>query len=432
MIDLLKSNATMDDLENQIKAIIYNDMIAALSKFTAEDNARLNAEINPKIIDLKIILENGVKKTIVSFNSDELECLYKCFTNGRYCISAFCDCFIKNWNNKVIFLKNDYYFLESNKVSESSNYIELLELISYSLQKYLSNVLRVPNPTLISILSGQSYERNELRESIAFGNTIDGIEFDFKYDKPILFSFDKLRQCRKALEVAYIKDRKKDENKKFVFLCHQKSEWYIYGLVSEKKVEQYPKITFKGKSSWILTYPVFDENHKYSQEYKAVQYKNDLLGFPSEQNLKDSHRKIFENFFSENSQKLWKIAKAAEKVGKGTTLIFTNDSEEIKRIKSKNLGTNIKKINLYTMLDSKNNIIKNLCSVDGAVIVNEKAECECFAVILDGEALLNGDPSTGSRHNSAKNYIAIKKKKRSEFRYIAVVVSDDSYTEVYY
>ena len=111
--------------------------------------------------------------------------------------------------------------------------------------------------------------------------------------------------------------------------------------------------------------------------------------------------------------------------------MFTDDLEEIERIKKQRLGTSIQKINLYDMIDSGNKTLENLCSVDGAVIVNEKAECECFAVILDGNSVIEGDPSTGSRHNSAKNYIALKKKTRKKFRYIAVVVSDDSYTEVY-
>ncbi|MCI5126192.1 MAG: hypothetical protein D3925_17385 [Candidatus Electrothrix sp. AR5] len=66
------------------------------------------------------------------------------------------------------------------------------------------------------------------------------------------------------------------------------------------------------------------------------------------------------------------------------------------------------------------NLLRNLTSIDGAVLLNPKGTCYALGVILDGIATKDGNPARGARYNSAIRYIH-----SSKHSALAVVVSED-------
>jgi hypothetical protein len=65
------------------------------------------------------------------------------------------------------------------------------------------------------------------------------------------------------------------------------------------------------------------------------------------------------------------------------------------------------------------NLIQDITSIDGAVLLDPKGQCYAIGVILDGLASDDGDPGRGARYNSAIRYIDSKKDS------IAFVISED-------
>lgn len=73
-------------------------------------------------------------------------------------------------------------------------------------------------------------------------------------------------------------------------------------------------------------------------------------------------------------------------------------------------------------------VILNISSIDGAIMMDENCISYGVGLIVDGEAIVKGDVSRGARYNSIYNYIHIKK--REDKRYLAIVVSEDGMVDV--
>ena len=71
----------------------------------------------------------------------------------------------------------------------------------------------------------------------------------------------------------------------------------------------------------------------------------------------------------------------------------------------------------------KPDLLAQLTTIDGAVILSPDGKCYAIGGILDGLASVEGDPSRGARYNSAIRYV-----KSSKASCLAVVVSEDGGT----
>ena len=71
-------------------------------------------------------------------------------------------------------------------------------------------------------------------------------------------------------------------------------------------------------------------------------------------------------------------------------------------------------------------MIKNITSIDGAIILDRHGVCHSIGTILDGIANNKGTSARGARYNSAIRYVENNKKKC-----IAVIISEDGMVDLY-
>lgn len=411
---------------------LYTDLVNTFCRFTLFNQDTIKQKIT--LDDLCVILESNPEnpdkpwRFKVSIN----QIISTRFDSGYIAISEMCESFSKYWNNfNFNYLTNDDVSLKIEAIpfSRSMYYSRMLSAISQRLAERLYLEFDLPDPGVITALSCQFYETKSCSGVLVLSHKgIRSIPFSVAFTENIVLDYENLRHCRKVLEAS--------SKTQCVCMCKNGEQWVLKGYVDFDLCKRQPRIKISGNSSWDITVPLVYEDH--INESIIVRYQNGLFGFPTEQKLNvDEFEKHMQKCFVKTAPLLTEIAKVAESiVENGTTLIFTNDANEISRLQKYRRGTNIKKISLVDNSGKcKSELIKNLCAIDGALVIDENGCCVCYGVILDGEAVEKGDPSTGSRHNSVKNYIKWKKnnpKRNPKHSYTAVVISDDKYTEVYY
>lgn len=110
------------------------------------------------------------------------------------------------------------------------------------------------------------------------------------------------------------------------------------------------------------------------------------------------------------------LIKQAQTEAHGTMLLISDAAEaEAKRLCTQ--ATPVVPIKLTP------DLLAQLTTIDGAVILSPDGNCYAIGGILDGLASEEGDPSRGARYNSAVRYV-----KSSEANCLAVVVSEDGGT----
>ena len=71
-------------------------------------------------------------------------------------------------------------------------------------------------------------------------------------------------------------------------------------------------------------------------------------------------------------------------------------------------------------------LVRNVTSIDGAILLDVTGTCYSIGVILDGMAMTNGNPERGSRYNSAVRYVEGNKGKC-----VAIIISEDGMVDLY-
>ncbi|MBN1210722.1 MAG: diadenylate cyclase [Myxococcaceae bacterium] len=112
-------------------------------------------------------------------------------------------------------------------------------------------------------------------------------------------------------------------------------------------------------------------------------------------------------------------ASLASRSGVGTIILISEGAiAEAKRLRSQSTPI------VPSKIDSS--VLSRLARIDGAILFDSHGVCHAFGVILDGSAKEGlGDPSRGSRFNSAVRYV-----ESSEFNCMAVVISDDGIVNI--
>lgn len=412
---------------------LYTDLVNTFCRFTLFNQDSIKEKIT--LDDLNVILEPNPEnsKKPWKFNVFIDPKISTRFDNGYITISEMCVSFSKYWNDfnfNYLTKDNGVLKIEASQFYCSIYYSRMLSAISQHLAERLYLEFDLPDPGVITALSCQIYETKSCSGILALSHKEKrATPFSVVFAEKIVFDYENLRHCRKVLEAS--------SKNQCVYMCKKGEHWFLKGYVDFDLCKRQPRIKISGNSSWDITIPLGYKDHVVKESI-IVRYQNGLFGFPTEQKLNvDEFGKQMQKCFVNTAPLLTKIAKVAESsVENGTTLIFTNDSDEISRLQKYRRGTNIKKISLIDDSgECRSELIKNLCAIDGALVIDENGCCVCYGVILDGEAVEKGDPSTGSRHNSVKNYIKWKKinpKHKPQYSYVAVVISDDKYTEVYY
>ena len=133
----------------------------------------------------------------------------------------------------------------------------------------------------------------------------------------------------------------------------------------------------------------------------------------------DLLKRIFLEISTEDLEKLWKIVDTATRQKHGTLLIISNDADT-EAVRLANQSTYIEP----TMLNES--LIRNVTSIDGAVLLDSHGICHSIGVILDGIATIKGASARGARYNSAVRYVENNKKKC-----VAVIISEDGIVDLY-
>lgn len=222
---------------------------------------------------------------------------------------------------------------------------------------------------------------------------------------------------------------------------HSMNDRIIRKLLEAAKT--YPLVVYNGDIIGIATEKIHCQ-HEYilrvlghlAWEYRINDVSqficaNSLYKIPSSHTnsqLISSNLKKFFNLGEEDIGIFLDIVNQASK-GHGALIIITDNAEaESERLCLLNRGIQIQPF--YICEDSQG-VISDLSTIDGAVILDNTLKCYAFGVILDGEAVLPGTPSRGSRYNSAKNYVMLKQKKDSKHKYMAIVISEDGMVNVF-
>ncbi|GHO73943.1 hypothetical protein KSD_17140 [Ktedonobacter sp. SOSP1-85] len=191
----------------------------------------------------------------------------------------------------------------------------------------------------------------------------------------------------------------------------------IYGLGSledgyDPTSESVFFITIIGQGTW--------EIYHCEQCLLHVQYGRPMLPHPrlDREHFIDIAERVFKDAEMCNATILWELAQAAAHAEHGTMLIVSADAAgEARRLSAQAI--------VIDAVPVTANDIGPLTAIDGAVLVDPKGMMHAIGVILDGVATEVGDPSRGSRYNSAVRYLGT-----SEIATLIILVSEDGMINV--
>jgi len=128
-----------------------------------------------------------------------------------------------------------------------------------------------------------------------------------------------------------------------------------------------------------------------------------------------SLKRVFQGIDKGRLNTLWDITLGATKQKHGTILAISSEAaKEAVRLNSQCFK--IKPIRI------RKDIVYQMTSIDGAVLIDIDGTCHAIGVILDGIATSNGDSSRGARYNSAIRYYDYMESKAET---VLVVISED-------
>ncbi len=229
------------------------------------------------------------------------------------------------------------------------------------------------------------------------------VDVALKLASPI--RLNEYRKVRKFLEVA----------SESLFLYSNGSE--ILGLARLKgtydpRNEDLIIISFSGSHKWELIHD--------SYTMMIVEYTNPNLPQlkVNKEIFEDVLTRTFLGISQDDLGKLWSIVNTSTQQKHGTLIIISVEAEkEAKRLERQ--STRIESM----MLDD---LVLNVTSIDGAVLLDSHGICYSIGVILDGIASEKGSSARGARYNSAIRYVEGNRKKC-----VAVIISEDGMVDLY-
>lgn len=192
------------------------------------------------------------------------------------------------------------------------------------------------------------------------------------------------RMVRKFLEIS---------NESSAIICDSA---LIYGL-GELRGKYNPKeenifvINFTSHFKWEVSH---DSNALMEVEYRQPNVPTDRI---NREKFYTDFPRVFLDITKNQVDDLWDIAMEAIEQKHGTMLVISDKaSTEAERLGEQSFPLKPLKLS--------KEMIRKVTSIDGAVLLDRKANCYAIGVILDGLATEKGDPSRGARYNSAIRY----------------------------
>lgn len=181
-----------------------------------------------------------------------------------------------------------------------------------------------------------------------------------------------------------------------------------YGLGSYESGLDVAEISVRGHADWVLS---IDGSALVRVAYGQATLPRPLIDFDE---FKDTAERAVGTI---DISRVWAIVREAQASGYGTTLVVSSDPEA----EARRLGAAVTIAPEYLEPAT----IVRLGRVDGAVVLGQDGRCYAFGVILDGTAGGSGDPSRGSRFNSAVRY-----QSTTTTDAMLVVISDDGIVDL--
>ncbi|WP_216849020.1 DNA integrity scanning protein DisA nucleotide-binding domain protein [Pedobacter sp. L105] len=226
------------------------------------------------------------------------------------------------------------------------------------------------------------------------------VKITMELEKPI--HIKDFRKVRKFLELA--------DNKQLI-LCDSA---LIYGLCQlTGKYNHHDEslfiVNFTKHFHWEV---VHHENIMIAVAFRMPDLYNEKI---SREKFYSNLKRLFTGIDKSRLNTLWDITIEATKQKHGTILAISSEAnKEAVRLSSQCFKIKPIRIN--------KDIIHQITSIDGAVLIDTDCTCHAIGVILDGIATENGDSSRGARYNSAVRYYEYMENKAQT---VLVVISED-------
>ncbi len=230
-----------------------------------------------------------------------------------------------------------------------------------------------------------------------------------KLNEKVDFCSHEVRRIRKYMEIA-------TEQLNMVLDINRK----IVGYTSKPPNKYEGKLVINGKLNW-----------RFSIRNYEVVFCTGVYRIINKNNIEKPKINLHNIPFTlTNRQKetVSKIMCKTQEQNHGTTIVFGNSrqiKEETKRLTFYNRCIQISPINLIKNMD----IILNITSIDGAILVDFNGNCYAIGAIFDGDMEIKGNIERGARYNSTVNYIERQKRKGREL--LAIIFSEDRKIDVY-
>lgn len=188
----------------------------------------------------------------------------------------------------------------------------------------------------------------------------------------------------------------------------------IYGLG-----EQTGKYNPKSESVYVINFishfkweVLHDSNSMMIVEYRQPNLPKDRM---DRIKFYSDLKRIFKDVDKNQLDNLWDITAEATKQKHGTMLVISDNAKgEAERLGKQSFALNPLKLT--------SNIVQQITSIDGAVLIDKDGFCYALGVILDGLATDKGDSSRGARFNSAIRYY---EHFGTEHPTVLVIISED-------
>lgn len=195
--------------------------------------------------------------------------------------------------------------------------------------------------------------------------------------------------------------------------------YLIYGLGSvsnsyDPKNEDIFSILFTGTNCWEVWH---SNDHLVSMRFGLPYFLSEII---DRKKFASDCERIFSGITKTQTQNLYLLAVAATSQRSGALLVISDGAEaEAQRLSQQCIP--------IEPLQVEAEMLINLTSIDGGLLIDRTGKAYAQGVILDGIVGKNGDAARGSRYNSAVTYYEYK---GSEIPTIIIVVSEDGMVDV--
>lgn len=306
----------------------------------------------------------------------------------------------------------EYYSEEYMKTSEYNKYYRdfIKPVIKATVENMISrNILVNHVMEDLNRISCTPYESSYAKGRlfvISDSTNIDeNIKFSVRFKQRILLK--DYKAARKVLQMS-----KGD----YILITDSK---YIYGISNQNDINKghlSARIKFNGHYSYSI---ISNNDEILNFEYGYPVNKENQL---NKERFENSIKSTFESIKDSSINRLFKICEKSIEQSKGTMIVISDNARlESRRLEIQSLLIEEKYI--------ETEIISNISSIDGCILVDENAICYAVGVILDGKSNGIGNSTRGARYNSAIKYID-EQNNIFNNKCIAIIISEDGMIDI--